>query len=507
MKDDEKLLPVLVVGAGPSGLMMAHELLRYGIPCTLIEKDFIRSPFTKAIGVQVRTLEIFLSLGLFDELDRYAHHVNKVKIFTQKKLRAKISTRVKISQLNSIAVIDQKHTEDTLLNRLNNNGMMIKRGFRLKSIKQFDDHVLATIVDDEGNKLREKYSYVIGADGAYSTVRKLMHDQFHGSSYDHAFILADVDCVHDEDQNSFMVFFSNNKFLAMIPMYGKDHYRLISISNNKPHIKEFIDLAKETVPFNVEIKNPTWVSKFFVQCRSANRYSHKRLFLVGDSAHIHSPAGAQGMNTGLQDAFNLGFKLAMVIKKIAKPEILATYHQERKPVGEFLLKYTDRLFKIMISDSVLSNMLRRVLLPLVGRSFYLRKKIFTTFSQTAIRYQSGCVCLRKKHLKLPGITVGMRVANIADLHKISAKLSFSLVIFFHQNISKEEENSIKNICQNFISSFASGLSFKFIYGEYNFLKEKNYFLIIRPDHHVFCLGLLDDLEHAKSELLKYLPSR
>ena len=156
-----------------------------------------------------------------------------------------------------------------------------------------------------------------------------MSNQFLGTTYDDAFILADAHCLNPLDRNRIHIFFKKKYFLAMIPMQGDTHYRFISVRRGErkkegppPTIDKIRDIAKVVVPFSLEITEPTWVSRSFVQCRSASSYQEGRVFLVGDAAHIHSPAGAQGMNTGLQDAFNLAWKLSLVIKGLAKDTLL-----------------------------------------------------------------------------------------------------------------------------------------------------------------------------------------
>lgn len=524
---------VLIVGAGPSGLMMAHELKRFGLEPKIIEKDLKRSPYSRAIGVQVRTLEIFKALGLYESLVSKAQTVGGMEIYAEGRKPIGIEIEASRDALGRPHIIDEPHTEQVIEDSLESLGLKVERGVELVDLKPQEESVIATLMAG-GKKVQEEFAYVIGADGAHSMVRKSMSNQFLGSTYDDAFILADAICSSSLEPDRFRVFFKGKRFLAMIPMFGPNHYRLISVRRNdlkkegpKPTIDEFKTLIKEVLPFPFEIKEHTWVSRFFVQCRSAINYQEGRLFLVGDSAHIHSPAGGQGMNTGLQDSFNLAWKLFITIKGQAEPKLLESYQSERKPVGDFLIERTDRLFKFMVKSSIWARLLRRFVLPKFAQSLEMRQKLFSILSQTAICYHDGVICQDEEHLSIPGIKVGVRIPNMSiitsnlkktDLHSMLVVPEFTFLLLLPQNANKKDIKqaaSLKGQLEH--QHHRAHLLFASDYDAENILLP-NYlvahkpswpineasFIIVRPDHHVFCLGLLSELEHGRESLAKFI---
>lgn len=531
---------VLIVGAGPSGLMMAHELLRFGISVYIVEKDVTPSPYSRAIVVQIRTLEIFSALSLFDNLAKKSLPFGGAEIYAENRPPIQLTLEKTAAFFEYPLVVDQPHTEEVLLNAVLARGGIIHRGVELIAFTQNGDGIVAELRNVDGKVLKKKFSYIVGADGAHSAVRKSMSNQFLGTTYDDAFILADADCVHSKSHDAVRLFFRKKRFFAMIPMLGKDHYRLISVRRGEtkkkgppPTIEEFQQLAKDVVPFPIEIKNETWVSRFFVQCRSASHYQEGRAFLVGDAAHIHSPAGGQGMNTGLQDAFNLAWKMAMVLKNIARADLLKSYHDERKPVGDFLIERTDRLFKFMVKSSLWARLLRRFILPRVAHTSRLRVRLAKIASQTAIRYEAGVICGATEHLSLPGLKIGARIPNLnlishtlkkTDLHKLTTGPYFSILFFIPKNIDKKRALEVIAALEKLQGKNARGLQSLLIFNnDYDAEKtsmavhyfvalepsaswqfEEPSFVIVRPDHHLFCLGSIPEFEHARNALHRFL---
>lgn len=531
---------VLVVGAGPSGLMAALQLARFDVPVRIIDKAVHKTPYSRAIAVQIRTLEIFSALGLLAKLTEKAQEIFGIEFNAEGRAPIDVKPESTTSTFLRPLIIDQPHTEAVLEKALSALGVVIERGVMLKDFSVTTNGIKAELVDCEGKVSVQPFSYIIGADGAHSLVRKKMATSFAGTTYDDAFILADALCFHDRDDRNFRIFFKGRDFLALIPMYGPNHYRLISVRRNErseigppPTIDEFRKLAKKVVPFPLEIGDAAWVSRFFVQCRSASHYQDGRIFLIGDAAHVHSPAGGQGMNTGLQDALNLSFKLAMVWKGLAPCSLLFTYDQERKPVGEYLLKHTDKLFRYMVGSSWAVRLFRAVLLPYLARSKEFRTQIFRIASQTAIRYNEGLLCLGEQHISVPYIQRGVRIPNAflmdnhlkkTDIHRLACTNFFTCFIFFPKNVAKNLGQKIRKQAEEFaqkhegalkcIYVFASDFDAEKIMGELDyclliegaFLKEygEPFFVVTRADTHVFCLGSPPDFTHVDASISAFI---
>ena len=586
--------PVLIVGAGPSGLMMAHELARFNIPVKIIDKALTKSTYSRAIAVQIRTLEIFSALGMLNKLISKSESLEAIETYIEGRPPIKIIPVATTSSFWKPLIIDQTHTEEVLEYYVKNLGVHIERGIELIGLQEHENNYFAELKTPTGLVKAGPFSYIIGADGAHSFVRKKMGVSFSGTTYDDAFILADalcseqnlgdrfefgsmaqfspsnrrpVACPRDldtsrlaepcvqaarrreggslkfesisEEQNHrgvFRIFFKKTDFLAMIPMWGDKHYRLISVRKDErvkigpePSIEEFQKIITKLVPFPLKIELVSWLSRFFVQCRNADKYQKGSLFLVGDAAHIHSPAGGQGMNTGLQDAFNLSFKLALVIKNLSPKSLLETYEEERKPVGEFLIKNTDRFFKFMIRGSLLVRLMRLVILPIFARSKKFRTKIFTIGSQTAIKYKSGLICHSDEHDLPPEVILGVRVINWplidnhlqkTDMHICAAKNFFTCFIFIPNNCDKNLTKKIYKQSCLFAEKYANFLNLIIIFfNDFNaekIMAEENYcvladpvimpaydspfYIITRTDAHVFCAGPISDLDHADQAL-------
>lgn len=527
---------VLIVGAGPSGLMIAHELARFNIPVRLIEKELEASHFTRALAVQIRTLEIFHALGMLTSLKEKSEALSAFEIYINNQAPLEIFPVPTSSAYLRPLAIDQSHTEEVLKNRVKQLGVKLERGVELIGLTQTNSGVFAKLKSKSGEENAGPFAYIIGADGAHSFVRKNMPVSFLGSTYDDAFILADVQCDEENHEGIFRLFFKNKDFLAMIPLHGRGNYRLISVRRDErtklgpePNILEFQKLIAKLVPFSFNIIISRWVSRFFVQCRSAEAYAHERLFLIGDAAHIHSPAGGQGMNTGLQDAFNLGFKLALVLKNLSPESLLLTYEQERKPVGDFLIKNTDRLFKFMIRGSFGARMLRRFVLPYFARCEKMRAKIFRIGSQTAINYKHGALCLDHQHQEFFEVKIGARMINWplinnhvhkSDIHTIAATNFFTCFIFLPASYDPKTLKKILKVSHTFADKYPNFLSVVMVFmndfdaekimaeEDYSVLADPRlvpsfsepFYIITRSDAHVFCTSNFADFEHADQAL-------
>jgi hypothetical protein len=271
----------------------------------------------------------------------------------------------------------------------------------LVGLDQEADRVHAELKQPDGTIRKVTAAWVAGCDGARSTVRDLCRIAFEGAPYEHVFYLADTVMTGPMIQDELNVYLWPGGFHLFFPMRGENHWRVVGIlppslrGRSDLTLDEVLPAIREEAGAGLAVQACRWFSTYRIHHRRAERFQERRCFVLGDAAHVHSPVGAQGMNTGLQDAYNLAWKLALVISGRADPALLESYEAERRPVAGRLLKTTDRLFTFIVSDSWLIGTLRTKLLPrmlaLVMRFAKFRKVFFRTVSQIGIRYRSSAL--------------------------------------------------------------------------------------------------------------------
>lgn len=339
-------LEVLVVGAGPTGLTLASELARRGVSFRVIDKALEPTLLSKAIGVQARTLEIFDDMGIAEEAIAAGLKLTGVAMFANGQPIVKASFDELDTNFPFLLSIPQSETERILASLLVRNGGELERGVELVDATQNEDRVTATLRHADGRDETIETRWLVGTDGAHSTARKLAGLGFEGSSYDDRFVLADVRVRWEFPRDRVTTFFSETGLLACFPIPG-DRWRLIATSEDArddagpPTLEEFQAIADQRTGVQSQLSDPAWLARFRIHCRQVKRYRSGRLFLAGDAAHIHSPVGGQGLNTGIQDAHNLAWKLELVSRGKSPPELLDSYHLERHAVGVALLRGTD----------------------------------------------------------------------------------------------------------------------------------------------------------------------
>jgi 2-polyprenyl-6-methoxyphenol hydroxylase-like FAD-dependent oxidoreductase len=348
---------VLVVGAGPTGLMMAAELARHGLRPRLIDAAPEPSTRSRAIGVQARTLEIFEHLGIAGEAlasGRPIHGVNLYAVAPEPGASGKRVAHVDFDDLDSpypfILSLPQSETERILTQHAARLGVTVERNVRLRELAQDDEHVTAILDHADGRAEACKVRWLLGCDGAHSVVRKATGVPFEGVRYDEEFVLADLVLEWDRPDDEAHSFLASDGAMVMLPLPGATgSWRLIADMTTtsagqpgaQPSLPWLQTLVEKRGARDAVLREATWTSTFRVHRRIVPRYRHRRVLLAGDAAHIHSPVGGQGMNTGLQDAHNLAWKLALVEQGAAAPGLVDTYHVERHPVAAGTLQGTD----------------------------------------------------------------------------------------------------------------------------------------------------------------------
>ena len=393
---------VLISGAGPTGLMLAGQLASQGIRCRIIDKAAARSPHSRALVVQPRTLELLDYMGLADTLIAAGQPTPEVAVYLNGQRIADLvikDTGITDTAYPFLLFVSQVETERVLERYLNDQGVQVERPLELVSFKSEATKVTAQLVHGDGRKETVQASYLIGCDGAHSAVRKGLGLKFEGEAYEQDFVLADVDIDWPIGHQQLTISLSDDGVFVVFPMKGERAYRIIAAragapkaDAGEPTLEELQALAAARSPVPLTLSCPRWLARFRLHHRAVERYSAGRGFVAGDAAHIHSPAGGQGMNTGIQDAANLAWKLALVLRGQAPDTLLDSYHDERWPIGQALLRTTDRMFSVGTTRNRLLIGARNLLVPLAGKvmqSRTLRQRMFRFVGQLGIAYPAS----------------------------------------------------------------------------------------------------------------------
>ena len=405
---DPALVDVLIVGAGPTGLALAALLQALGTTVRIIDRQTDPVHESRALAIQPRTLEILAGLGISQSLLASGNQAVQMRLhFGRRVVAARLfDLGVEDTAYPFLLFLSQAETERVLNQHLADRGVKVERGVELTSFTSQADHLVCTLRHHgDGRSQQVRVSYMVGCDGAHSTVRHLAGIGFAGGAYPQAFVLGDLEADGDLEPGAVHVYLGADGMLFFFPLGIPATWRLLGMqppgsANGSSHgqweqaevsLEELQAVSDAYTGGTVRLRDPVWLTRFQLHHRQATRYRSGRVFLAGDAAHVHSPAGAQGMNTGIQDAWNLGWKLAMVTRGVADPSLLDTYHLERWPIGRFVLRFTDRAFTIATSTNPLVSMLRRriapLLAPLVLRWGRGRALGFRAISQLGVRYR------------------------------------------------------------------------------------------------------------------------
>ncbi len=393
---------VLIVGAGPTGLMLANQLGRRGLRPLIIDRHAGPSLQTRALGVQARTLEIYAQLGIVDRALELGKRGTGANLWSEGRKMARVplgKAGQALSPYPFILILGQDDNERIMGDRLHDWGVPVHWNTELTDLEQETQHVTATLKRPDGTTGEVKAPWVAGCDGAHSVVRERCGITFAGAPYEHVFFVADTEAMGTMVQDEVNVYLWREGFHLFFPMRWKDHWRVVGIV--PPSLRDRGDVTFEAVIPSVRkeagaglsFKGCSWFSTYRIAHRSAARFRDRRCFLLGDAAHIHSPVGAQGMNTGLQDAYNLGWKLALVVSGQADAALLDSYEEERVPVAERLLNTTDRAFRLVVSDSRMAGLFRTRILARIAAFAMTFERIqrvaFRTVSQIGIHYRTS----------------------------------------------------------------------------------------------------------------------
>ena len=435
---------VLIVGAGPTGLALACQMIRFGIHFRIIDKKEGTTPYSKAIGVHARTLEIYEQIGLADKLIALGTIAEKTKLFAGGKVRgeAVFSELGKgLSPYPFILLVEQGQHERLLYDYILSHGKDVEWETELEGFSQNDDEVISRLRDASGAVCEVRSKFLIGCDGAKSKVRHDLDLEFSGSTFERMFYVADVAIDWEYGHDALQIFLMRNSLLAFFPMVGEKRYRIVGTFPREferdegdilyEEIEERIKLDAE---IDLDITNVNWFSTYKVHTRHVKRFSVGRCFLAGDSAHIHSPAGAQGMNTGIQDGYDLAWKLAFVLRGAAKLELLETYNEERLPNARMLTQTTDRFFGLAAGPNPITALLRIFVFPYIANLAFridaIKRFVFRRVSQIGINYRGLSLSKGRGDLKVKaGDRMPWFEVDGASIYDRIRKPRFHLIVF------------------------------------------------------------------------------
>jgi len=382
--------------------MLANQLGRRGVRALIIDRHAGPSLQTRALGVQARTLEIYAKLGIVDRALQLGKRAAGANMWADGRWGARVplgDIGKNLSPYPFLLILGQDDNERLMGDALCDWGMAVQWNTELVALEQESSHVTATLRQPDGTSRNLSAAWVAGCDGAHSAVRELSGISFPGAPYQHVFFIADTEATGAMVPDELNVYLWREGFHLFFPMRGVDHWRVVGIL--PPHLRDRDDLTFEDVKPSVHqkagaglsFKACSWFSTYRIHHRCAARFRDRRCFLLGDAAHIHSPVGAQGMNTGLQDAYNLAWKLALVVSGRAEAALLDSYETERIPVAQRLLQTTDRAFALVVSDSWVAGLFRtRILARILAFAMTIeriQKLAFRTISQIGIRYPNS----------------------------------------------------------------------------------------------------------------------
>lgn len=420
-------VPVVIVGAGPTGVLLAMELARRGVEVRVLDKQPGRSLETRAIGIHARTLEVFHQLGIVEEFLAAGQRVGGVSFHT----RAGRPVRARFGLVDSpyrfLLTLSQAETQRILEQKLEGLGVPIERSVEVVAVEQ--DPASTTVVvrrpGEPGTRVITA-AWLVGCDGAGSIVRRSLDIPFEGEDYSQDWLMAELKIASPLPREHFHVFAYTPSVLAAFPLPA-ERWRVFvpQVSGRAvperaaPSFEEIERLVAQRAPVGLPISDPTLLAAFRCYRRHSKTMRSGRILIAGDAAHIHSPAGGQGMNTGIQDAFNLGWKLAMVVHGYSRPGLLDTYPAERVPIAEGVLALTHALVRTFSIVSPRKRWLRDRLLPAAMAIPAAERRYVNRLAQVAQNYKDSPLSSRRPRLRSAGrparLASGERLPDVTGL--------------------------------------------------------------------------------------------
>lgn len=392
---------VLIVGAGPTGLVLALWLTRLGVRVRIVDKTGEAGTTSRALAVQARTLELYNQIGLADAVVERGRKTIAANLWVAGKRAAHAvlgEMGAGLSPYPYALIFPQDEHERLLIERLGEAGVAVERRTEFMNFEDTGSRVIAHLKRPDGGQEKCEAAFIAGCDGAHSTVREALQIGFPGGIYEHLFYVADVQASGATMNGELHIALDSTDFLVVFPLKDEGRARLIgTVRQAAEHQNQDLswnDVSRRVLEWiSIHVEGVNWFSTYHVHHRVAARFRQGLAFVLGDAAHIHSPVGGQGMNTGIGDAVNLAWKLAAVLHGQADASILDSYEPERIAFARRLVATTDRAFTAVTSTGAMARLIRLHLVPLLLAPIYAlktaRRLMFRTVSQTAVNYRGS----------------------------------------------------------------------------------------------------------------------
>lgn len=402
VKNDSTTFDVLIAGAGPAGLMLACQLALHNISFRIIDKKASPAIHSGALIVHARTLEIFDQMGLAEKAIQAGIIAKKINIRFNKPNNQTLdlgNLGKGLTRFPSFLMIEQWQTENLLIGFLNDRGHSVENNTLLVNFTPEKELVTSVIQKPDGTIEIAKSKFLLGADGKNSLVRTQLTIPFPGKTQRARLFITDCEAQLPRCTNEIFFSFTSSHTAGFFPLpanrFRVDGLIPVIQQNENAGFSDVSNFFVNDIHSGIQLQHPQWFSVFRSHSRCAQNYRQNRCFLVGDAAHVHSPVGAQGMNTGLQDAHNLAWKLAFFIQGKASENVLDSYQDERRPLALKIIRSTDFSYSLMTSNSMLIRFLRLKIAPLLLSMFIrrsvkskdLRDRIFTSISGIGLKYK------------------------------------------------------------------------------------------------------------------------
>lgn len=516
---------VLIVGAGPTGLVLALWLHQQGVSFRIVEQAEAPGKNSRALVVHARILELYRQLDLTDVMLEHGHKLPAANVWVGGQRRAHIALGEfgrGMTPYSFVLIIPQEEHERLLEKRLNDLGVFVERRTKLLSFVDDGPSITAKLFREaDGSETSCEAAYIVGCDGAHSVVRHGIDAKYEGDTYQPIFYLADI----EGPDNPFFngeghLAITNGNFIIMLPYAPSRHVRLagVTIAQNDKNQSHDDTRNEEQITFddvlpvikrelNIEISKVNWFSTYRSHHRVADKFRHKRAFLAGDAAHIHSPVGGQGMNTGIMDAINLAWKLTTVLKQDsiteeAKNRLLDSYEYERRSFALKLVHSTDQAFTTVTSKGMTSNLVRRWIVPyIVPLMIYLpfaRNTLFKTVSQLIVSYRGSSLIETPENSSgpvQPGDRLPWAKTDEIDNFSTICEICWQVHVYGKPSSDVEEWCHRKKIK-------LSAFSWDEQYGQVGLKQDATY--LLRPDHYI--AGIFDEAD-VTMKLDEYFSNR